>query len=169
MYTQKINISASTLQQIKDLPYQQSAHLCEADFIKIGYAKQSLTVNQQFGSREAESLNFDWEWTKQFHPEHWQDVGLMFDKAGPGYVIPEHTDHFKYYVDHFGHERQNVRRMIVFLEDWKSGHYFQLKDKPFVQWQQGDCVEWGCEDTHLGGNLGKDTRYTLQITGVPIE
>ena len=107
--------------------------------------------------------------TKQFHPDNWQDVGLMFDKAGPGYVSPEHKDHFKYYVDYFGHDRQKVRRKIVFLEDWKSGHYFQLRDKPFVQWKQGDWVEWGCDDLHLGGNFGKETRYTLQITGVPIE
>ena len=97
------------------------------EFIKRGYVKQSLNLFQQFGSREAESKGIDWEWTKYFYPENWSNVGLMFDKANPGHVIPQHTDHFKFYAIHFGIPKEKVRRRIVFLEDWKSGHYFQLK------------------------------------------
>tara|TARA_Y100001980_G_scaffold46239_1_gene29249 strand:- start:3016 stop:3528 length:513 start_codon:yes stop_codon:yes gene_type:complete len=164
-------ITSSMINKIKNLPYEDLPHVQEQvdEFIKRGYVKQSLNLFEQFGSREAESKGIDWEWTKYFHPENWSNVGLMFDKANPGHVIPQHTDHFKFYAIHFGIPKEKVRRRIVFLEDWKSGHYFQLKNKPYVQWTQGDYVEWGCNDSHLGGNFGNEVRYTLQITGVPNE
>ena len=39
----------------------------------------------------------------------------------------------------------------------------------YLNWTQGDCVEWGSEQIHMGANVGPEPRYTLQITGVPNE
>ena len=155
------------LDKVKALPFYKVPHYDQSDMIKLGYPPASIDQNEQYGSKDADNNGIEWEWTKFFIPNNWTDVGLMFDKANPGYVIPQHKDHFKFYVDHFDHKKEDVRRRIVFLEDWKWGHYFQLKDEPFVKWKQGDWVEWGCDDYHLGGNFGKDIRYTLQVTGVP--
>jgi hypothetical protein len=53
----------------------------------------------------------------------------------------------------------------VFLEDWKSGHYFEGNDVAKVNWRAGDVVEWQYDASHMAANLGLEPRYTLQITG----
>ena len=81
--------------------------------------------------------------------------------------MPPHKDHYNFYLDKFPWvKKEQVKRRVVFLEDWKSGHYFQSNEEVFVKWRQGDWVEFGHNDLHFGGNLGPDIRYTLQITGV---
>jgi hypothetical protein len=54
---------------------------------------------------------------------------------------------------------------LVFLEDWKSGHYFEANNQSFTHWQAMDYVMWSNDTPHLGGNLGDEARYTVQITG----
>ena len=58
--------------------------------------------------------------------------------------------------------------MLVFLEDWKPGHYFEADGQSFTQWKSMDYVMWSHDTPHLGGNMGNQTRYTVQITGIPI-
>ena len=58
---------------------------------------------------------------------------------------------------------------MVFLENWKTGHYFQLENDVYTYWRQGEYVEWSSEQAHMGANVGPEPRYTLQITGVPNE
>ena len=45
--------------------------------------------------------DIDWAWTDIFVPKNWTDVGLAFDRADPGYIIPWHTDHFANYSKRF--------------------------------------------------------------------
>tara|TARA_Y100000310_G_C20596902_1_gene770968 strand:+ start:309 stop:818 length:510 start_codon:yes stop_codon:yes gene_type:complete len=164
--TGNIHVSNELLSKIKQLPWQWKQHLNEDDFLKGGFLIQSINQFYEYGSGNAEKDNYDWGWTDYFIPSDWKDVGLMFNKAMPGYCIPEHVDHFQFYVDNFGYDRKSIRRRLVFLEDWRSGHYFQLSDDVFVKWKQGDWVEHDSETVHLGGNLSYEIRYTLQITGV---
>mgnify|MGYP001387133250 FL=1 len=58
-----------------------------------------------------------------------------------------------------------MKRIIVFLEDWKSGHYFELDGKPIMDYKAGTYVEWSADVEHMAANIGVDYRYTLQITG----
>ncbi len=51
------------------------------------------------------------------------------------------------------------------MEDWKSGHYFEIDNKPFVDWKAGDWVWWKGTVPHSASNIGVETRYTLQLTG----
>jgi hypothetical protein len=81
--------------------------------------------------------------------------------------MPEHQDLYKRYIEVFnlqGHE-QTIRRAIVFLENWKSGHYLEIDGRPVVQWSAGDVVEWQYDTLHMAANIGLEPRYTLQITG----
>jgi hypothetical protein len=54
---------------------------------------------------------------------------------------------------------------LVLLEDWKSGHYLEVMDRPIVNWQAGQVVEWTYDTPHMAANIGLEPRYTLQITG----
>lgn len=166
MKTGRIEISAELLDRVRSLPFFQNQHLDQQKYENLGYDIHCLNRHEQFGTRDAIQAGLDWSWTEPLLPEGWKDVGLQFDRAYSGYCVPPHQDHYEFYRRRFQHDRAQIRRRLVFLEPWQSGHYFQVNDSVFVQWRQGDWVEFGPSDIHLGGNLGPTTRYTLQITGV---
>jgi hypothetical protein len=110
-------------------------------------------------------------WNQQFIDHFaslgWKDVGTSYYRMSTGTVLPTHGDLYLKYIDLFnlqGHEH-TIRRAIVFLEDWKSGHYFESMGVPLTEWRAGQVVEWTYNTPHMAANIGLDDRYTLQITG----
>jgi hypothetical protein len=97
----------------------------------------------------------------------WKDIGTSYYRMPTGTILPTHGDLYLRYVDLFNlrGQEQRIRRAIVFLEDWKPGHYFEGNDVAKVNWRAGDVVEWCYDAPHLAANLGLEPRYTLQITG----
>jgi hypothetical protein len=79
--------------------------------------------------------------------------------------MPTHVDHYNTYCKVFNQKHEDVRRAIVFLEDWKPGHYFEVDSTALVNWKAGEFVLWHPEVPHAASNIGVDSRYTLQITG----
>ena len=110
-------------------------------------------------------------WNQQFVNIYrelgWKDIGTSYYRMGTGTILPTHGDLYLRYVDLFNlqGQEQRIRRAIVFLEDWKPGHYFEGNDVAKVDWRAGDVVEWCYDAPHLAANLGLEPRYTLQITG----
>jgi hypothetical protein len=97
----------------------------------------------------------------------WKDIGTSYYRMDTGTVLPTHQDTYKRYVELFdlqGKERR-IRRAIVFLEDWASGHYLELKGVPVTGWRRGFTVVWAYDAPHMAANIGLTPRYTLQITG----
>ncbi len=104
---------------------------------------------------------------KHFSELGWQDVGTSYYRMTTGTVLPEHVDTYKKYIELFdlnGRE-DTVRRAVVFLEDWKSGHYLEIDETPVQKWSAGDYVTWSRATPHMAANIGLEPRYTLQITG----
>lgn len=97
----------------------------------------------------------------------WKDIGTSYYKMNTGTILPTHGDLYLRYIELFKLQGQEhrIRRAIVFLEDWKPGHYFEGCNVPWVQWHAGDVVEWQYDAAHLAANMGLEPRYTLQITG----
>jgi len=97
----------------------------------------------------------------------WKDIGTSYYRMQPGTVLPTHQDLYKRYVQLFNLQGREttIRRAIVYMEDWKSGHYAEFNGQPFTKWLAGDVVEWQYNTPHLAANLGTEPRYTLQITG----
>ena len=84
----------------------------------------------------------------------------------PGTIMPEHSDMFYRYKEVMNlKSTDDVCRAVVFLENWKSGHYFEIAETPIVNWKKGDYVMWKNDVSHMAANLGKENRYTMQITG----
>lgn len=97
----------------------------------------------------------------------WQEIGTSYYRMDTCTILPVHRDTYKRYVELFdlhGQEHR-IRRAIVFLEDWSSGHYFELKGRPVVGWRKGFTPVWAYDDPHMAANIGLTPRYTLQITG----
>jgi len=83
-------------------------------------------------------------------------------KIDPGQTVPHHLDkHFKV-KEEFG--EGETARYLIFLQDWKRGHYFEIQNQPYVKWKQGDWIKFGPDDWHLAGNMGDEPFYTAQVT-----
>ena len=80
-------------------------------------------------------------------------------------IMPVHADKYLRYVQLFNAVPTNVCRVLVMLEDWKSGHYLELNGKGYVNWSAGDWFMWKADVPHAASNIGVEDRYTLQITG----
>lgn len=90
-------------------------------------------------------------------------------RMSPGTLLPMHKDRYRYYSQANGIlDTKNIIRVIVFLKSWRNGHYLEIDSTPIINWQAGDWVSWRDDAAHLAANLGHESRYTLQITGVDI-
>lgn len=97
----------------------------------------------------------------------WNDIGTSYYRMRPGTVLPEHGDLYKTYIKKFNlsGKEHNIRRAVIFLEDWQPGHYLDCMGQAFVHWSAGDVIEWSYDTPHSAANVGMTDRYTLQITG----
>lgn len=80
-------------------------------------------------------------------------------------IMPTHRDHFNTYCKLHNTTSNKVQRVIMMLEDWKPGHYFELDGVGYVNWKAGDWFKWTGDVPHAASNIGIEPRYTLQITG----
>lgn len=88
----------------------------------------------------------------------------------PGSVLPNHADTYSRFVKIYDiADPTAIHRTVIFLENWQSGHYFEIDGTPVIGWQAGDTVTWRYDVPHIAANIGMTDRYTLQITGVPVE
>jgi hypothetical protein len=84
----------------------------------------------------------------------------------PGCVLPTHGDTYIKFKEIYAVPSQAaVVRVIIFLEDWHSGHYMEMDGTPVINWRAGDWVSWHNDFPHLAANMGRTDRYTLQLTG----
>ena len=102
-----------------------------------------------------------------FQGQGWQDIGTSYYRMDPGTVLPTHKDRYSKYIEIFNLQgcEHNIRRAIVFLEDWQPGHYAEYNNEAFVNWRAGAVVVWSWDTPHMAANLGSTPRHTLQITG----
>jgi hypothetical protein len=95
-----------------------------------------------------------------------QHEGCAWFRMLPGDIIPEHSDSYSQYCKFHGLEKQDVSRIIIFLQDWQPGFMFEAGGKSFSHYSAGTFVCWSADTLHMAGNLSRVPRYTLQITGV---
>jgi hypothetical protein len=96
----------------------------------------------------------------------WDHQGLTFYRLKPWEGLPTHQDAYTSYREMFNITDPSLLwRCVVFMEDWKSGHYFDIDDQAFMNWRKGDYVVWNYDVPHYAANFGTENRYTLQITG----
>ena len=97
----------------------------------------------------------------------WKNIGTSYYRMATGTILPVHQDLYVRYIELFNLQGQEhrIRRAVIFLEDWQSGHYFEGGEQVVTGWLAGDAVEWVYDLPHMAANLGLAPRYTLQITG----
>lgn len=102
-----------------------------------------------------------------FAQQGWKDIGTSYYRMDTNTLLPVHQDTYKRYIDlyHLKGQESSIRRAIVFLEDWQSGHYLEVDGQAVVHWRAGDTVSWAYDTPHMAANMGLEPRYTLQVTG----
>jgi hypothetical protein len=128
----------------------------------LGYTQTKFT-GDMYDMRQEET-----PWLSKFK-DHFPFQALSWSvyKMTPGCVLPEHGDTYDRFIKvHELPGRDAVVRIIVFLEDWASGHYLEMNKTPILNWKAGDWVCWRSDFLHLAANIGKTDRYTLQLTGI---
>lgn len=103
---------------------------------------------------------------QQFAYELFPRCSISVMRQPPGQTLPSHEDTFYRFASLNDIDPYECVRINVFLEDWESGHYFEINEKPVVPWQKGDAVVIFRDEPHLSGNMGMTEKYTMQITGV---
>ena len=103
----------------------------------------------------------------RFAAQGWQDIGTSYYRMKTGTVLPVHSDRYVRYINVFNLQgrEHTIRRAIIFLEDWASGHYSEVCGEPVMGWRAGTTIEWAYDAPHMAANIGLRPRYTLQITG----
>ena len=94
-----------------------------------------------------------------------KNCGYTFYRMDTLDIMPPHKDHFETYSKIFNVNRELAHRAIVFLEDWKPGHYFEYNGELMGNWRKGEYVLYSADIEHAASNIGIKPRYTLQITG----
>jgi hypothetical protein len=95
------------------------------------------------------------------------EKGISLHMALPGTIVPAHRDAYNAYRARFNVEDVNrIVRAVVFLEDWKPGHYLGVSERAFTSWRAGDWVAWFGSVEHTVANLGPYNRYTMTVTGI---
>lgn len=151
----------------------------DEEYKNFNYVKQPIKEEEVIKWRDEgyyhESFSGTMYSSKNPMPEWVEDVSKQINLTKCGYVfykmstldiMPVHTDHYETYSKVFEVPYKKVSRAIVFLENWKSGHYFEIDNKAFTGWDKGDYVMWREDAPHAASNIGIEPRYTLQITGV---
>ena len=162
-----INLDPWWNDEYKHLDYQEEAFNNPLDterWLKLGF--RSKFVGAMCDMRRPQP-SWNYKFIDHFTGLGWQDIGTSYYKMTSGTVLPEHRDTYKFYINKFNlvGQEHRVWRAIVFLEDWASGHYLELKGVPVTGWRAGFTVVWNYDAPHLAANLGSTPRYTLQITG----
>lgn len=92
---------------------------------------------------------------------------ICVQKLLPGMILPTHIDPYSYFQSmHKVSDINCIMRIIVFLEDWQSGHISEVDGVPNTQWRCGDWISWFGQTPHMAANIGSTDRYSLQITGL---
>jgi hypothetical protein len=121
---------------------------------------------QNFNTLHYQVFNTNIPYIIDFAEKTFEKYTCSMIKQEPAKVIPLHTD--KYYIFSKKHKcnPDDVTRINIFLEDWKSGHYFELEEKPITNWKKGQYVILNNKIKHRSANVGDQTKYTAQITGI---
>lgn len=154
------------------------------DYTRFTYIKQGVTDEEL---NEWSKLGYDQNNVKSF-------TGSMYDNKNPMpnwlqllehrfglynqtytfyrmdtcEIMPVHSDHFRTYCRIHNTTPDKVYRVVLMLEDWKPGHYFEMDGIGYTNWKAGDWFKWRGDIPHAAANIGVEPRYTLQITGLSI-
>jgi len=138
------------------------------DHIRHGYNKHNSRYTQWIDNRD--DLPDDFDSIKNLCSL--KDATIACFKQDPGNTNPWHFDTYQGAVEKGNltdKERKNVKRYLLFLENWDWGHFLQVGNSVLTHWKAGDMYTWDYGMYHLSTNGGVTPKWTCQVTGYPTE
>ena len=135
-------------------------------WVEQGYSETTKFTGELCDMRRGQP-HWNYRIIRMFEKYGWKDIGTSYYRMTTGTILPTHSDLYVRYVKlhNLQGQEHRIRRAIIFLEDWKPGHYSEIAGQGLVNWQAGDVLEWHYDTPHAAANIGLEDRYTLQITG----
>ena len=155
--------------EYKNLSYTHELFNNNDDLIKFkrqGYMQQRKDFTGLMCDMRKKQPSWNEKFIEWFSKEfELKNVCSSYYKMGTGTILPNHKDTYIRYKELFNCSSIDIERAIIFLENWKSGHYFEIENTPIIEWSTGDYVWWKSNTEHMAANIGVTDRYTLQLTG----
>lgn len=104
-----------------------------------------------------------------------RDYGYdSFHIQRPGQMLMMHHDlYYAIIRDHdpeLAWRPEKLRRIVIFMEDWRPGHIWIAGNTHYSHWRAGDVITWSWVDMpHGTANLSAHNRYSLHLTGYMTE
>jgi len=152
----KLNITNNDLEKLQFTEYFQTYQ--QIPEVEQYYTSGNSSIWQMFHNEVPNWVH------KLIHklPQDFTHAVTSVTKIMPGNTVPCHLD--KHYLLQQQYGEGNTWRYLIMLEDWKSGHYFELENIPYVQWSAGDWIKIHRSKWHLAGNMGVVPFYSAQVT-----
>jgi len=126
-----------------------------------------LEIHTEANTQHYQTFDPEINWLKDFASSRFSHYTISIIKQLPGKVIPLHVDQYHYFKQHYNiTDESKILRINIFLEDWKKGQYFEMDGVPIVKWKAGQYVVLNNTIEHMSSNMGREVKYTAQITGV---
>jgi hypothetical protein len=152
-----VNLSV-TIKELESIDFQDYFQCYQqTPTIEKYYNKHNSSIWQKFDNSP--------QWVHdlaQKLPQDFEHHVVSVINIPPGQTIPWHAD--KHYILQKNFGFGDTWRYLIFLEDWKPGHYFEIDQTPVVNWKAGDWIKFHRDDWHLAGNMGFEPFYSAQIT-----
>lgn len=163
----KYNLDVFWDDEYKHLDYIQEPYNDQRDIAQWLAQGYQPKICGDLADMRGRQPSWNYKFIEHFERQGWKDIGTSYYRMTSGTVMPVHQDRYVKYIDLFDlkGKEHTVRRALVLLENWQSGHYLEVLGMPFVNWCAGQVVEWTYDTPHMAANIGLQDRYTLQITG----
>lgn len=151
-------------QEFYNLEYESRGGYGQDEYIMYGHDPYRVIINNDVYVGPMEKMpNFSSKVIEQL-PTH-SSYSVAFYRTPPGNILPVHKDMYCNYMKMNNISDVNkITRYIVFLEDAKRGHLFQIEKEVLADWKRGDWISWTGSTLHAAYNLGIEHRYTMQVT-----
>lgn len=163
MYTGKVTVCWQD-QNFYNLDYISKGGYGQDEYIMYGHDPYKVIINNDVYVGPMDIMpEFSNEVIEQL-PKH-DHYSVAFYRTPPANILPVHKDMYCNFMKMNNiKDVDKITRYIVFLEDAKLGHMFQVNKTVFADWKAGDVVGWTGSTPHAAYNLGIEHRYTMQIT-----
>jgi hypothetical protein len=150
-------------EQYKNLDYQREQFNNSSD---VALWREQGYKHDNFTGALYDMRNQMPQWTNGFfHLFEGKNIAISFYRMDTGDILPTHQDTYKKYITVYSIDNPtSIRRAIIFLEDWKPGHTFEIDGAGISNWKKGEYVLWNHDAPHSAANIGVEPRYTAQLT-----
>lgn len=151
-----LSIGKSELDALKFTDY--FACYTQTPETELYYTPENSSIWQMFHEESPEWVH---DLSKQI-PQDFEHYVVSVINIPPGQTIPYHKD--KHYMLQKQYGVGDTWRYLIFLEDWKPGHYFEIYNRPYTKWQAGNWIKFHQRDWHIAANVGFEPFYSAQVT-----